>query len=46
VTTKSKGSDILLLNLSLTVRSLRNNQHHFTNSGVKPKFVKICMSLS
>ena len=40
-TTKLKGSNVSPLNLSLTVRLLRNNWHHWTSSGAKPRFVKI-----
>ena len=42
----SKGSDILPLNLSLTVWSFRKDLHHLTSSSANPKSVKIFISRS
>lgn len=43
-TTKSKGSEVLPLSLSLTVRllrPLRNDLHHLVSSGANPRFKKV-----
>jgi len=45
-TMKSKGSDVLPLNLSLTVRSFRKDLHHLTSSGAKPRSVKVLINRS
>src|SRR5258708_37618877 len=43
-TVNSNGSDVLPLNWSLTVRSLRKEQHQLTISGGKPRSAIICVS--
>ena len=45
-TVKIKGSDVLPLNLSLTVRSLRKDRHQLVSSGAKPRLEKVWISLS
>src|SRR5229473_650489 len=44
-TVKSNGSDILLLNRSLTEQSLRKEWHQPTISGGKPRSESICTNL-
>ena len=44
-TTKSKVSEISLLNLSLTMRSLRKDWHHLVSFGAKPRSLNDCINL-
>jgi hypothetical protein len=45
-TLKSKGSNVRLLNLSVTVRSARKELHHRTSPGMKLRLAKTLTSLS